>query len=81
MAKSLHLSGHVMFQFIHETQSGKVYLLECNPRFGGASRASIKAGLDSFYWFFCESAGKPIPPFERAENEIKMVRYPEDLFL
>lgn len=81
IAKSLHLRGHVMFQLIHESLSGNVYLLECNPRFGGASGVSVKAGLDSFYWFLCESSGTVAPIFKRSANEITMVRYAEDLFL
>lgn len=79
-AASMDLYGHVMFQLIRESSTGSLYLLECNPRFGGASTASVQAGLDSFYWFFCEADQKPLPPFSRLKNEIKMVRHAEDIF-
>lgn len=54
-----------------------------NARFGGASHLSIKAGLDSFYWFFLESSGHNIDvyPFIRNKEELKLIRYPEDLII
>lgn len=80
MAEDLKLYGHVMFQLI---QSEKTYVLECNPRFGGASPLSLAMGLDSFYWFFLESTGKDLSkhPFERSTIEKRLIRYAEDLIL
>ena len=81
LAVNMGLSGHVMFQFLNEKQTNTLYLLECNPRFGGASTASLQVGLNSFYWFFLEVLGRPLPPFDRISHEIKMVRHAEDLFI
>lgn len=80
-AKQMKLYGHVMFQLIREAISGSVFLLECNPRFGGASTASVKAGLDSFFWFYCEAKRRELPRCMRLEKEIKMVRHAEDMFI
>jgi len=80
-AAKMNLYGHVMFQFIRETSTGKLFVLECNPRFGGASTTSIKAGLDSFFWFFTEAEGRPLPRFDRLSHEVKLVRSARDLFI
>lgn len=80
LANQLDLYGHVMFQYIIEEESGRTFLLECNPRFGGASTASIKAGLDSFRWFLLESGKTPLTPFSRLPHELTMVRHAEDAF-
>lgn len=78
-AESLGLTGHVLFQAIGKKRA----LLECNPRFGGASTLSLKAGLHSFYWFFLETEGHPLAqyPFEPTKPPLQLVRYPEDWFI
>lgn len=83
LAEELGLYGHGMFQVIHDSDQGLYHLLECNPRFGGASTLSLEMGLDSFYWFFLEVLGTDLEtvPFQRYPGEKRMVRYPEDLFL
>ena len=37
------------------TPQNEFFLIECNPRFGGASTLSIKAGLESFKWAYLEA--------------------------
>ncbi len=83
LAEELGLYGHCMFQVIHDSENELYHLLECNPRFGGASTLSLEMGLDSFYWFFLEALGENLDdyPFQREKSEKKLVRYPEDLFL
>ncbi|MFS0575526.1 ATP-grasp domain-containing protein [Sporosarcina sp. 179-K 3D1 HS] len=80
LAEVLDLRGHVMFQAIVD-ETGTPHIIECNPRFGGASTLSVAAGLDSFYWFFLESTGKSLEdiPFTRSEKELTQVRYAKDL--
>ncbi len=80
--KSLKLFGHVILQaFINE--KGEVHVIECNPRFGGASTLSLRAGLDSFYWTYLEAQGVPLDdyPFFRSVKEIKQVRHPQDFYI
>lgn len=83
IAKQLGLYGHIMFQLIHRKENDVYYVLECNPRFGGASTLSLEVGLDSFYWFLIEAMGKNLDDFLfiRSKEEKKLVRYPEDLFI
>jgi len=77
----LNLYGHVILQAII-SDKGEVFIIECNPRFGGASTLSIYAGLDSFYWAYLESMKAPIEnyPYVRCKKEIKQVRYPNDYY-
>lgn len=82
VASYLGLYGHAVMQVIIDRE-GQFHLIECNPRFGGASTLSIEAGLDSFYWFFLESQGVNLNdyPFIRSTNEKKQIRYPADFVI
>ena len=82
LAEELQLQGHIMFQVIADP-TDNYHIVECNPRFGGASTLSIRAGLDSFYWFLLEAQGKDITnvPFKRSKQELTQVRYKKDLIL
>jgi carbamoyl-phosphate synthase large subunit len=79
IADALDLYGHAVFQVI-ETPDQALHVVECNPRFGGASTASVAAGLDSFYWFLLECSGESLEnyPFERFKGEIRQIRYAAD---
>lgn len=61
--------GHILFQVI-VNETG-YHVIECNPRFGGASACSIRAGLKSFDWFLQESIGERPDPFVRCLGEIR----------
>ena len=78
----LQLYGHVILQAIISDKN-EIFIIECNPRFGGASTVSINAGLDSFYWLYLESMKVSINdyPFSRSEKEITQLRYPKDSYL
>ncbi len=82
MADLLKIEGHAVFQLI-EDEMGKFHVIECNPRFGGASTASIAVGLESFFWFFTECVGIDLQdyPFMRGKGEIRQVRYLTDRLL
>lgn len=79
LANDLNLYGHAVIQIL-ETDNNKLHIIECNPRFGGASTASLAVGLDSFYWFLLESQGESLEhyPFKRKKGNIKQIRYPTD---
>lgn len=74
--------GHINLQFI-QTEQKSLYLLECNPRFGGASTLSYEVGLESFLWFFYESMGNDLSRLEfiRSKNEKMLIRHPQDYYL
>jgi carbamoyl-phosphate synthase large subunit len=79
---SLKLVGPVVMQaFI--TDSNKLQVIECNARFGGASTASIAAGLDSIYWSILQSQGENLDDylFCRSTNEIRQIRVPSDIHI
>jgi carbamoyl-phosphate synthase large subunit len=82
MADQLKIQGHAVFQVI-EDKTGHFQVIECNPRFGGASTASLAVGLDSFVWFFAECLGLSLHqyPFIRFKGEIRQVRYMIDRIL
>ncbi len=79
--KKLNLYGHIIIQLLHAADG--IHIIECNPRFGGASTLSVTAGLDSFYWFLLETVDEEIEkyPFSKATIPLKQVRYPCDLLI
>ena len=79
--QALHLRGPVVLQAIVNEKGLQV--IECNTRFGGASTASIRAGLDSFYWSLLESSGADVSeyPFLRSPSEVRQIRVPSDIYL
>lgn len=82
MADHLNIHGHAIFQCI-EDEKGEYHVIECNPRFGGASTASLAVGLDSFFWFFLECSGECLQnyPFIRSQGDIRQIRYMTDRIL
>lgn len=80
--KSMNLSGHIILQAIIDEHLN-INVIECNPRFGGASAISVKSGLDSFYWLYLESRGEDIEKhqFIKMNREIKQVRSHKDIYL
>lgn len=77
VVKALGLRGPVVLQAIVADDGLKV--IECNPRFGGASNASIAVGLDSLYWSLAEALDNRFTPvFQRTKSEVRQVRHPVD---
>jgi len=79
--KALDLRGPVVIQaFIDDEIS--IQIVECNPRFGGASTAGIKAGLRPFYWAILEAEGRDIRNecFHRSSREVTQIRIPHDIY-
>jgi carbamoyl-phosphate synthase large subunit len=78
--RSLKLRGPVVMQMLIDAENAP-HVIECNARFGGASTASIAAGLDVFYWSLLESRGARLEgvPFRRFAREVRQVRVPEDI--
>lgn len=78
--EKLELHGPIVMQAI--IIDNVMHIIECNPRFGGASTTGIAAGLDSLYWSLVEAFGVDNTPiFNRIKSEIKLVRMPIDLVL
>lgn len=73
--------GHVTIQaFYHQ---GQAFLIEVNPRFGGASNLSIVAGLDSPRKLIAAVCGDTLKANEvnPVQYGMKMLRYSKDLMI
>jgi carbamoyl-phosphate synthase large subunit len=79
VADALDLYGHAVIQLIEEP-TGELHIIECNPRFGGASTASLAKGLQSFCWFLLEAEGLEADSvlFTPFTQEVQQVRFPTD---
>jgi len=80
--EALKLRGPVVLQGFVDNEN-KLHIIECNSRFGGASTASIEAGLDMFYWSLLESGGADLSncPFDRVVGEVRQIRVPSDIYV
>lgn len=78
--EKLKLCGPVVMQIIIDNVNN-VHVIECNARFGGASTASIAAGLDSLYWSMIEAFNLGISnvSFNRIAGEVRQVRISKDI--
>ena len=78
--EALHLSGPVVMQAIIDP-AGRIHIIECNPRFGGASTAGIAVGLASLHWSLLELCGADLRawPFHRAPRQVRQIRVPSDI--
>ena len=76
---ALNLRGPVVLQAIVNKEG--LHLIEVNPRFGGASTASIAVGLDSLAWMIHEAfrQEEQLPPFVRSTKEMRNVRYSSEM--
>lgn len=76
----LSLRGPVVMQAFMGAKR-EIQLIECNARFGGASTASIAAGLDSLYWSLLEAVGDNSRnyPFCRINGEVRQIRVAADI--
>ena len=79
----LNIQGHCVFQGIRSETSQEFLLLECNPRVGGASSLSMKAGLTSILWFASEAKLIHIDSNDFYPKEVfsKMIRVPKDFYI
>jgi len=66
--------GPITIQFIQDETTGIVYVMEINPRFGGAVLCSIAAGADSTLWILQEFMGIPIAPLSSWKEGVIMTR-------
>lgn len=78
---ALQLTGPVVLQALVDIDE-HIHIMECNPRFGGASTLSIAAGLDSLYWSLVDALGgeSHTLPFTRIPGEIRQVRMATDYY-
>lgn len=82
MLNALQLRGPVVMQALIDAD-GCLQVIECNPRFGGASTTSIAAGLASLHWSLLEALGADLAswPFHRIPGEIRQIRTTNDFYV
>ena len=73
IASKYNFYGHILFQILIDKENN-LHIIECNPRFGGASNLSVFSGLDSFYWFLLESSGVDISNYPFAYNKNRKLK-------
>ncbi len=75
------LIGPITIQCIKEINTGAIYFIEINPRFGGGAICSIEAGADIPYLLLCDYLGKELKPMMDWEEHVLMARcYRETFF-
>jgi carbamoyl-phosphate synthase large subunit len=81
IATDLGLRGPAVLQVLDDGE--RIHVIECNPRFGGASTLGIAAGLETFTWAWLEAAGESLEsrPFRRRPGEHRQVRFAADVVL
>lgn len=68
------LCGAVTVQILHDTRTGRLLLMEINPRLGGGAVCSVHAGVDIPGMIIDEYLGIGPRPM-RAEPDVEIVRY------
>lgn len=81
--EKIKLYGHIILQLFIDDLTNQLYIIECNSRFGGASTISLKAGLNSLYWFLQEAHGVSVEnyTFQPLNQKVTQIRYPQDLII
>ena len=80
VSKKIRFCGHVNIQFIVDNMNN-IYLLEINPRIGGASMLAFKNDYHSVKCFILESRNKPLPSSKFREPTYKrMFKYTKEYF-
>ncbi|WP_195661415.1 ATP-grasp domain-containing protein [Bacteroides nordii] len=67
--------GPVTIQFIRDSHNGKIYVMEINPRLGGAVVASIGAGSEIISFIVNEAMGHNVSPVNTWKENTLMTRY------
>jgi len=80
IATTAKLKGPVNIQFIKEQQTGSVYVMEINTRFGGGVIATIEAGADFTKMLLMEYLGLPVEPISDWKNNLIMMRTNREFF-
>ncbi len=81
LVQRFEIRGHAVVQIIRRAEDGAPFLVECNPRIGGASALAFEAGLDSARLALLEAAGLHVSPAPGTYRRgLRMLRAPADYF-
>lgn len=73
IAKS-KLKGPITLQLLEEDNSGNLFFMEINPRYGGAVLNSIEAGADSTVYLIKDYLGEKNDRFDNWIDKLMMIR-------
>lgn len=74
------LIGAINIQYILDSNTSKLYIMEINPRFGGGVILSIEAGADISLMLLKDYLGLPNEPVKDWKDQLLMLRYFEEYF-
>lgn len=77
--KKLNLRGAITLQFIHDLTTGRMLLMEINPRLGGGVVCSIHAGANMPQYILNEALGKNITPCKDTLIGLEITRYQQEV--
>lgn len=78
--KKSGLTGPACIQFIREKETGELFVMEVNPRFGGGVIASIEAGADMPYFLLNEYLGNKNNAVKNWQSGLLMMRAHREFF-
>lgn len=81
LIESIGLYGPVVVQGIIDSCQN-IHIIECNPRFGGASTLGIVAGVDSFFWSILDALDFNLNSysFSPVSQQLRQIRLPADIY-
>jgi carbamoyl-phosphate synthase large subunit len=71
--------GPITIQFVEDLDSHNIYVMEINPRFGGAVVTSIGAGANAPLYIIEEYIGYRLSPISNWRENTLMIRYFEEV--
>lgn len=75
------LRGAVTLQFLEEENTGAIFFMEANPRFGGGVVTSVGAGVDLFEVLAADSSGTHLEENDRWEVGLLMLRRFSEIYI
>lgn len=75
----LELRGAVTLQFIEDLDTGRLLLMEINPRLGGGAVCAVHAGADIPSYILRSALGLPLDPCTAWRAGTEIVRYQQEV--
>jgi carbamoyl-phosphate synthase large subunit len=80
LAQQEGIRGAITVQFIEDSQTGEIFTMEVNPRFGGAMLTTWGAGVPWFHMVICDAKGMPHPTVNFQANTLMVRSFQEHFF-
>lgn len=80
IVKVFEVTGPSVLQLLVD-DDGCLWVIELNPRIGGASAASIESGLPLIELCLRDELGLPIPEAQPLCSALSQIRFPKDLYV